>query len=65
MKLLKWTRSKLGENLHLQYADDGINWKHYKNSPFFEPDTYSSSGYRTAQNLLRQGYRYLNDRATV
>lgn len=59
MKLLRWNRQKLGQSRYLEYTNDSIKWHHYKNSPHYQKDFECDSGFRTAQNLLAQGYSYI------
>lgn len=57
-KLMKWVRTD--GSLHLEVLVDGV-WKHYKNSPLVKADAAisSNSGFATAQNCLRNGYKYM------
>lgn len=58
MKLLRWTR-KSDDSLFLEvYEDD--QWKNYKNSRFYVPDSTmsSNSGFATAQKYLTLGFKY-------
>lgn len=57
-KLMKWVRTD--GNLHLKVLV-GEDWVHYKNSPLATKDATisSNSGFATAQNGLRNGYKYV------
>lgn len=57
-KLMKWVRTN--GSLHLEVLV-GKEWKHYKDSPLNTADAAisSKSGFATAQNGLRNGYKYL------
>lgn len=64
--LLRWTRGSDG-HLFLQVLEDTedmTKWKSYTLSKFYEPDISIkglriSKGFRTAQNCLKEGYRYI------
>ena len=55
---MKWVRTN--GSLHLKVLV-GKEWKHYKDSPLNTADAAisSKSGFATAQNGLRNGYKYM------
>lgn len=63
--LLRWVRGVDGY-LFLQVledTEDQTKWKNYTLSKFYESDIFIkglkvSKGFRTAQNCLKEGYRY-------
>ena len=58
MKLLRWIRNS--GNLQLQVLENG-KWINYKQSLFYKKDapTSSNSGFATAQEYLKKGYKYV------
>lgn len=60
-KTIRWQREK-DCKLALYISEDGINYIRYNNHHLYKQDyeLSSNSGFRTAQNLLKLGYKYEN-----